>query len=258
MFQQTRRVFLIAASSSIAVCISSRVLAQLAAARYPPALSRTIARVPIPDSAVARAAVGLGWTAYPTFLFNHCLRTYLFGAMLAEQDAVSYDAEMIFIAATLHDLGLTRIYASPEHPFEMDGADAAKAFLTERGVRSERAELVWNAIALHASILVEHQDPQVGIVGNGAGADVFGVGIPSLPGERVAEVLAAFPRLSFNTEFRTLLVEQCHRKPLSQRATWLDSFCRAHNPGVAYPDLEKRLLEGWAEPDGGKALGRSD
>ena len=247
MSEQTRRAFLIAASGSVAVCISRRLLAQLAAAPCPPALAKTIAGVPIPDSTVARAAVGLGWAAYPTFLFNHCLRTFLFGVMLAEQEAVRYDAEMIFVAATLHDLGLIKTYASPEHPFEMDGADAAKAFLIEHDVRSERAELVWNAIALHASILVEHQDPQVGIVGSGAGADVFGVGIRSLSGEHVAEVLRAFPRLSFNTEFRDLLVDQCHRKPFSQRATWLDSFCRVHNPGVAYPDLEKRLLEAWGD-----------
>ena len=247
MSEQTRRTFLIAASGGFAVCIPRRLLAQLAAAPHPPALARTIAGVPIPDSAVARAAVGLGWAAYPTFLFNHCLRTFLFGAMLAEREAVSYDAEMIFVAATLHDLGLTKTYATPEHPFEMDGADAAKAFLAEQGVRPDRAELVWDAIALHASILVEHQDPQVGIVGNGAGADVFGSGIRSLSGERVTEILKAFPRLSFNTEFRDLLVDQCHRKPFSQRATWLDSFCRTHNPGVAYPDLEKRLLEGWGD-----------
>lgn len=245
MSEQTRRTFLIAASGSVAVCIPRRLLAQLAAAPRPPPLARTIAAVPIPDSEVAGAAVALGWAAYPTFLFNHCLRTFLFGVMLAEHEMVSYDAEMIFVAAALHDLGLTRTYATPEHPFEMDGADAAKAFLAEHGVRSGRAELVWNAIALHASILVEHQDPQIGIVGNGAGADVFGSGIRALSSERVAEVLNAFPRLSFNTEFRDLLVDQCHRKPFSQRATWLDSFCRVHNPGVAYPDLEKRLLEGW-------------
>ena len=56
----------------------------------------------------------------------------------------------------------------------MDGADAAKAFLVERGATETRAELVWNAIALHTSMLVEHAAPQVALVGNGAGIDVFG------------------------------------------------------------------------------------
>jgi hypothetical protein len=50
-------------------------------------------------------------------------------------------------------------------------------------------------------------------------------------------------RLSFNTELRDLLVDHCRRKPFSQRGTRLDHFCRVHNPGVVYPDLEKRMLD---------------
>jgi hypothetical protein len=171
------------------------------------------------------------------------MRTFLFGALLAERDHVSYDQEMIFIAAALHDLGLTTRYATPARSFEMDGADAAKAFLVSRGVPEGRAELVWNAIALHTSMLVEHQAPQVGLVGNGAGADVFGSEIKTLPLDRVQAIVAAFPRRSFNTEFRDILIDHCHRKPFAQTGTWLDTFCRVHNPGLQYGDLDRRLLE---------------
>ena len=170
------------------------------------------------------------------------MRTFLFGALLAERDRVVYDQEMIFVAAVMHDLGLTRRYASAEQPFEMDGADAAKAFLVSRGVSEARAELVWNAVALHTSMLVEHQPAQVALVASGAGADVFGSQLSTLSRERVRAVVGAFPRLSFNTEFRDLLVDHCHRKPLAQYGTWLDGFCRVHNQSVQYPDLESRLL----------------
>jgi hypothetical protein len=170
------------------------------------------------------------------------MRTFVFAGLLAERDHVAYDPELVFIAATLHDLGLTRRYASAEHSFEMDGADAAKEFLTSKGVSEARAELVWNAIAMHTSMLVEHQAPQVGLVGSGAGADVFGTDISSLAQDRVQRVVEAFPRLSFNTAFRDMLVDHCHRKPYAQRGTWLDAFCRVHNPGVQYGDLENRIL----------------
>jgi len=205
-------------------------------------LPREVAGIRVPGSSLAVAAADLGRAACPAFLFNHCMRTFLFGALLAERDRVSYDREMIFVAAVLHDLGLTRAYASGEQPFEVDGADAAKAFLVSRGVTEARAELVWNAVALHTSVLVEHQPPQVGLVGDGAGADVFGSQLGTLPAERVRTIVAAFPRRSFSTEFRDLLVDHCQRKPFSQGGTWLDGFCRVHNPAVKYPDLESRLL----------------
>jgi len=224
-----------------AVSVSARALASFAAGASL-RLPGEVAGIRLPDSPLTVAAVDLGRAACPAFLFNHCIRTFLFGALLAARDRVTYDQEMIFVAAALHDLGLTRPYASADQPFEVDGADAAKAFLASQGVTDARAELVWNAIALHTSVLVEHQSPQVGLVGDGAGADVFGSQLGTLPAQRVRAVVDAFPRLSFSTEFRDLLVDHCHRKPFSQSGMWLDGFCRLHNPAVKYPDLESRLL----------------
>jgi hypothetical protein len=239
---QSRRRFVLALVSGVAVSVSRRVLAGLTAAGSAAPLPKVVAGIRLPDTALALAAADLARAACPPFLFNHCMRTFLFGALLAERDRLEYDREMIFIAASLHDLGLTKAYATAEHSFEMDGADAAKAFLISRGVTETRAELVWNAVALHASMLVEHQAPQVGVVGSGAGADVFGSQLQSLQPDRVRAILTAYPRLAFNSEFRDLLVDHCRRKPFAQRGTWLDGFCRVHNPGVKYPDLEERLL----------------
>ena len=235
------RRFVVAALGGAAVSVSANVLAGVAA-HSSPKLPAEVAGVRLPDSLLAVAAADLARAACPPFLFNHCLRTFLFGALLAERDRIAYDGEMIFIAASLHDLGLTRSYASTEQPFEMDGADAAKAFLLSRGVSETRAELVWNAVALHTSMLVEHHPAQVALVGDGAGVDVFGSQLSTLSRERVLAVVAAFPRRSFNTEFRDLLIDHCQRKPFAQHGTWLEGFCRLHNPAVQYPDLESRLL----------------
>jgi HD domain len=238
----SRRHFLVTMAGGAALCIDARMLALTAAASGSFDLPRSVAGVSLPDTPLALAAAKMARAASPAFLFDHCMRTYLFGALLAAHDRIAYDAEMFFIAAALHDLGLTTRYATADHSFEMDGADAAKAFLVSRGIADARAELVWNAIALHTSMLVEHQSPQVGLVGSGAGADVFGSGITFLAGRQLQAVLAAFPRGDFNRQFRDLLVDHCRRKPFVQRGTWLDGLCRAHNPGLAYPDLEKRLL----------------
>ena len=240
--ERGRRHFILAMAGAAAVCIDARVLALAAAVHPALALPRSVAGASLPDTGLAQAAADMARAASPDFLFNHSMRTYVFGALLAAHDRIAYDAEMIFIAAALHDLGLTTRYATADHTFEMDGADAAKAFLISRGVADPRAELVWNAIALHTSMLVEHQPPAAGLVGSGAGADVFGAGIGFLTERQLQAVLAAFPRGDFNRQFRDLLVDHCRRKPFAQCGTWLEGLCRAHNPGLAYPDLESRLL----------------
>lgn len=238
---QGRRYFLLGVVNGATVCVSAPMLA-LTAEQPAFALPKEVAGVRLPDTLLAQAAVDLARAASPGSLFRHCMRTYLFGAMLAEVNNVSYDQEMIFVAAALHDLGLTSLYTTPDHTFEVDGANAAKEFLASRGATEARAELVWNAIALHTSPLIDHQAPQVGLVGSGAGADVFASQLSLLRTERVRAVVKTFPRGSFNMEFRDLLVVHCQRKPFSQQGTWLDGFCRAHNPGLTYPDLETRLL----------------
>src|SRR5579862_3106794 len=176
--QPRRRLLMAVLAASVSGAAGWRSLAEGESART--ALPKRVADISLPETPAALAATDLARAACPPFLFNHCMRTYVFGALLAARDHVTYDEEMIFIAATLHDVGLTTTYATPEHSFEMDGADAAKAFLVSRGVTDARAELVWNAIALHTSMLAEHQAPQIALVGNGAGADVFGYDLKTL------------------------------------------------------------------------------
>ncbi len=208
-----------------------------------PELPRSVAGVSIPDAALAREAARMCRAASPAYLFNHCMRTYLFGALAARRDGVKYDRELLFVGSALHDLGLTQTYASKGFPFEMDGADVAKAFMTAHGVADARAELVWNAIAMHDSPLCAHQPAQVQLVGEGAGIDVFGRDLNSLDKADVDSVLNAFPRLGFKTAFANTLTDYCQRKPRQQSGTWTDSFCRVHAPDAHFPDLARNLAD---------------
>lgn len=40
---------------------------------------------------------------------NHCLRTYAWGMILGAHDGLRPDAELLFVAALLHDLALTSL-----------------------------------------------------------------------------------------------------------------------------------------------------
>jgi hypothetical protein len=233
-----RRRFLIGIGGALMATIGSDALAWSATA---PPLPGSAGGETLPDTPLARAAADFGRTAMPPFLFNHCMRTYLFGAMLARKDGVDFDHEMMFVAAALHDLGLLKAFASNDLPFEMDSADAAKRFLEQHGLKGRRVELVWNAVAMHASRLLAHQPPGARLVGRGAGLDVVGGGLNDLPADRVRDVVRAFPRLGFKAGFEGLLLDYCDRKPFAQLGTWTDDFCRRHNHAVHFPVLEHAI-----------------
>jgi hypothetical protein len=192
---------------------------------------------------VARAAAALARGDCPDFLFNHSVRTYLFGALFVKQRNLPFDHEKVFVASALHDFGLLSKYATKNEPFEVDGAEAAKAFLEKRGVASSTIDLIWDAIAMHASPIGRHKPLEVRLVGAGAAADVFGGGIDRLTGPDVAHVMAAFPRLNFNVRFRNLLLDHCNRKPLSTASSWLESFCREHSHGVTFPSIDEAFRQ---------------
>src|SRR5881397_1505718 len=106
---------------------------------------------PVPDTALARAATELLNATSPPALVNHCLRTYQFGTALGERDGLKADAEVLYVGAALHDLGLTERFDGPE-PFEALGAQAAYALLTGAGCPEERARYVGEAIAFHLAV----------------------------------------------------------------------------------------------------------
>src|SRR5690242_1181894 len=94
---------------------------------------------PFPDSPVAQAANKLVLEVSPPFLYYHCVRTYVFAHILGERDNLRYDQELLYLGALLHDLGLTECF-DKDHPFELDGANAARTFLLQQGIPAEKAE----------------------------------------------------------------------------------------------------------------------
>ena len=193
------------------------------------ALSRLkfVAGVTIPDTALCNAAVDLLEASSPEFLCTHCLRTYIFGSLAVRGLGRSVnDEEAAFCAAALHDLGLVPAYQR-DNRFEVDGADAARQFCSKHQVPPERADLVWEAIALHTSPgIATRLADEIAVVHLGAGLELFGLGLDQVPQQIVEEVLDRYPRMNFKTEFRKLLVEQCRNNPAAQVLTWSDDVAR--------------------------------
>lgn len=171
---------------------------------------RAVAGVPLIDSRVAQSATRLARSVYPPYLFNHAMRTYIFGSLVGVAHGHRFDEETLYLACVLHDLGLTSRFEG-DLPFEIQGAEAARRFLNSEGVPQHTLDLVWDGIALHPSAVSDFKAPEVALVSAGAGADVLGDS--EIRQERVAETLQAFPRLGFKSAFLKTCAEVVARHP---------------------------------------------
>jgi len=163
-----------------------------------------IADITPPDSAIAQAAEDLARAVSSDVLFNHVMRCYWFAELFAQQERTTVDSELMFLSAVLHDLGLTE-YAQGPHRFEVEGATAARRFLVDHGVAAQRAQNVWDNVALHTWDVNEFRGDTSRIMQLGLAYDVSGVPDAQLDAADVAEVLRRYPRLHFKRAFNALL-----------------------------------------------------
>jgi len=94
---------------------------------------KRIAGIPLVDSVLCRKATELAQECYQPYLFNHAMRTYLFGALVGRSEKMDFDMELLYLACILHDIGLTSRFMG-ERPFEIEGAEAAQKFLERQGL----------------------------------------------------------------------------------------------------------------------------
>jgi hypothetical protein len=149
-------------------------------------------------------------------IFNHSMRTYLYGRFLGERRGLQpdrdYDDELLFLGCVLHDAGLSP-EGNGDQPFDVDGADLAARFLTEQGLPSERVEVVWDAIALHLCFEVAtRKRPEIALVTAGAGFDL-GDGPAALPAGYADRIHAVLPRLHAAPVLYDTIVGQALDKP---------------------------------------------
>ncbi len=201
------------------------------------AIPREVAGVELPDSKLARDATAYVRELSAPVVFNHVLRTYVFGALLGRAMNLKFDGELFYLGAVFHDLGQTERFMGKQR-FEVDGADAAAEFLQDKGVPKESIEVVWDAIALHTSGgIVQRKRPEIALVSAGAGADVVGFGIDQLPREAVAQVIAVFPRPGFKKAYQKVMAEIVVRKPETAAGNFLAGIGERHVAGYKAPNF---------------------
>src|SRR4030088_2136920 len=98
------------------------------------AMTLTIDGISIPGSALAREITEFVMDTESPLLFHHSCRVYYWGALAGKHRGLKFDAELLYAGAMFHDMGLTRRHSSADERFEVDGANAARDFLRDRGI----------------------------------------------------------------------------------------------------------------------------
>ena len=75
------------------------------------------------DTAPVRGAREAALRYSSPSLFNHCARSYLWAASLGRSEGLDFDAELLYVAALLHDLGLVEAFDTHRTAFEEAGGD---------------------------------------------------------------------------------------------------------------------------------------
>jgi hypothetical protein len=190
-----------------------------------------------PDTRLCRDATELVREASPEHLFNHCLRSWHFAALLAERDAVRHDAEVLYLGTIMHDIGLVHGLREPVR-FEVTGANHAREELTARGLEPGRAAIVWDLIALHTSVgIAEHAGPEVALAHMGISVDVVGRWAEDIAPDELDAVLRIAPRAGFDEDFLPLVAQHVAANPHVSLFNWMDGVARVHCAGHVSPEF---------------------
>lgn len=172
-----------------------------------------------PQTPAATAALSVAARFYSPALFNHCARSYWWGAMYGAAHGIVFDDELLYVSAMLHDIALTDAFDSHRLPFEEAGGDLAWVFGIAAGWPTERAARAAEIIVLHMREDVPSTvDPESHILQVATGWDVVGRRPEEFPAETRAKVLADYPRRGFGNEFVACFEDQAGRKPGSAAA----------------------------------------
>jgi hypothetical protein len=205
-------------------------------------MADVISGIKIPDSKMAREATELVREHQTEMLFNHSVRVYVFGAMKGIRQDLKFDSELLYVAALFHDMGLVDAYETEAKRFEVDGADAAREFLRSHGISEPKADLVWEAIALHATPgIPQYMRPEIALTQSGVLMDVLGAGFDEYTPQQRDQVIAAFPRHDFKNEFVQIQTRSALRKPQTTFGTVNVEYIEGYDPTFRKPNVCARI-----------------
>ena len=176
----------------------------------------------LPATPASRAALDVATTYCSPALLNHSIRAYLWAAGYALEQGIAFDAELLYVAAMLHDLALVKEFDNHSLPFEEAGGHVAWVFGAAAGWPLERRRRAAAIIVRHMWDAVDvAADPEGHLLELSTGMDISGRHTEAIPADLRADVLARYPRLGLAEEFIAAFEDQATRKPLCLAAQFV-------------------------------------
>lgn len=197
--------------------------------------TRLLAGIIVPNTPIVSRAIEYAREHCEPYLFNHSMRSWLFAVVIAQQKRATYDPQVLAVATLLHDIGLAKAFSGPLR-FEVEGANAARAFARGQGMMERNVQLVWDGVALNSTPSIAlYKENEVALCTMGIGVDWGGWGIDLLTQTQVAAIVEAFPRLEMKQQFTLDVCRIVESRP----GTTYDNFAR---------DFGERFVPGYAPP----------
>jgi hypothetical protein len=174
--------------------------------------------IPRPDTRVAAAAHEVATMYCTPAIVNHCLRSYVWAASYAAERDVSFDAELLYVSAMLHDIGLVAEFDSHTVPFEDAGGHVAWVFAAGAGWPVARRIRASEVIVRHMRDTEITEDVEGYLLAIATSLDISGRHPEWWPQPLRDEVVRRFPRLTLRDEFVRCFKDQAKRKPDSAAA----------------------------------------
>jgi hypothetical protein len=198
----------------------------------PGVATRLLAGVSVLDTPVIFRAIEFARERSEPYLFNHAMRSWLFASIIAQRNQTVHDGEVLAVATILHDVGLAEDFNGPLR-FEVEGANAARAFARDQGLDDRRAQLIWDGVALNSTPSIAlHKEAEVALSTMGIGLDWGGWGYEALNQTQVGAILEEFPRLEMKKQFTRSVCRIVEKRP----ETTYDNFAR---------DFGERFVSGY-------------
>ncbi|MFA1550090.1 HD domain-containing protein [Actinomadura chokoriensis] len=173
----------------------------------------------VPNTAACAAALEVATAYCSPALLNHSARSFVWASAYAGQRGIEYDAELLYVAALLHDIGLVAEFDSHTVAFDVAGGHVAWVFAAGAGWPTQRRQRLSEVIVRHVWDTVDvREDPEGHLLERATGVDITGRNLDDFTPEFQAEVLARYPRAGLSEEFLACFHDQAARKPDSSPA----------------------------------------
>jgi hypothetical protein len=204
--------------------------------------TRVLGGITVIDTPLVTRAMDYARIHSEPYLFNHAVRSWLFAVRLGQLQGVPHDAEVVAVGSLLHDLGLTNSFMGPKR-FEIEGADAARAFAREEGLEDDRRlQLIWDSVALNSTPSIGlNKEAEVALCTAGIGVE-FGFQFDRIPPNEMKSILAAFPRLEMKRRFKDSVCRIVETKPETTYDNFAGDFGERFVPGYQRPSTVDFLM----------------